>query len=100
MDKTVVYSASAAAVGIALLAVYTVLKLNHVDISDFLPFIIGIAALVPGTAAWRNSQEIKKQTNGPLSQTHETVSSMETRLAVVEVAIQEIKNAIQQQNSS
>lgn len=94
MNKTIVFAICAATVGLGLLATYVVLKLNHVDISDLLPFIIGIAALVPGTAAWHNSQEIKKQTNGPLSQTHETVSAIESRLQVLEDSIKEIRESV------
>lgn len=95
MLKTSVVIICGSAIGIALLATYVVLKINHIDTSDLLPLVIGVLAAVPGTAAWHNSQEIKKQTNGPLHQTHEIVNNVETRLAAVEESLNNVLSRLE-----
>lgn len=76
---------------VALLACYVLLEMNGKSTNSFLGFIVGIAAIVPGTAAYtaaksvkRDSLEIKRQTNGPLTKTHETVVNVEDRLSSLE----------------
>lgn len=93
LNKTVIVICGTI-IGLALLATYVVLKSNHIDANDFLPFLIGVSALIPSTAAWNNSREIKKQTNGPLSQTHETVSNIEERLVTLESSVQDLSTAL------
>lgn len=85
----------------AMLATYIVLELNGRSTTNFLTFIVGIAAIVPGTAAYnavrsvkRDSMEIKKQTNGPLTRTHETVISVDDRLSTLEDSIQRIADRL------
>lgn len=56
------------------------------DVDKYLVFILAVAALIPGTAAWKKGVEIQKdqeviknQTNGPLTATHENVAKIYER---------------------
>jgi hypothetical protein len=57
------------------------------DVDKYLVFILAVAALIPGTAAWKKGVEIQKdqeviknQTNGPLTATHENVARIHERV--------------------
>lgn len=72
---------------LAVLGGYFYLAINRLDTTAYLGFVVAVAALIPGTAAWKNSNEIKKQTNGPLTKTNETVISMDSKINVIETAM-------------
>ena len=62
---------------VAVISAYVVLSWLHIDTAPFLLFVGGAGtALLPGLAAWRNTETIKDQTNGPLTKTNETVLTL------------------------
>lgn len=86
-----------------VLGCYVALSLNGKNTGEFLGFIVGIAALIPGTAIYnkarqleRDNVEIKKQTNGPLTRTHETIKDVDVRLNTLESGFTEMQDTLQQ----
>lgn len=75
-----------------VMAVYVILTMNNKDTNALLIFVGGILALIPGTAAWKNTDRIKHATNGPLTATSNSVSQLETRMSSVEVSVGEIRD--------
>lgn len=76
MSKTALLVCGTAAF-IAVIAAYVVLSALHLDTAPFLLFVGGAGSvLLPGLAAWRNTETIMKQTNGPLTATSETVTTL------------------------
>jgi hypothetical protein len=72
---------------LAVLGGYFYLAINRLDTTAYLGFVVAIAALIPGTAAWKNSNQIMKQTNGPLTKTNDTVNNIDTKINVIETAM-------------
>lgn len=73
---------------LAILGTYLLMELNGKNTGTLLPLVTGIIAAAGAGAAWNNSKdtkkdtaEIKKQTNGPLTDGLDNISSMESRLA-------------------
>lgn len=60
MDRVALIICSTVAF-LSVLAAFIILSLKGIDTSNLLPFVIGIATIIPGVAAWRNTQVIKKQ---------------------------------------
>lgn len=89
-QKTVPRTAVVVCVTICVLAVlgaYLLMELNGKSSSNLLPLITGLIAAAGATAAWSNSKdakkdtnEIKKQTNGPLTEGLDRLTAMESRL--------------------
>lgn len=72
---------------LAVLSAYLLMELNGKSSSTLLPLITGLIAAAGATAAWSNSKdakkdtnEIKKQTNGPLTEGLDRLTAMEARL--------------------
>lgn len=85
---------------LAVLGGYFYLAINKLDTTAYLGFVVAVAALIPGTAAWKNSNQIMKQTNGPLTKTNDTVNGIETKINIIETAMHhrmdKIEEAIKQ----
>lgn len=77
---------------LVILAVFTIIILQGKDPGLLLPLIVGVAGAVPGTAAWKNSQEIRRQTNGPLTAGLQTVDDMGARVSSVEATVNNLSN--------
>ncbi len=77
---------------IGMMSVYVILTMNNKDTNALLIFVGGILALIPGTAAWKNTDRIKHATNGPLTATSNSVSQLEVRMSSVETAVGEIRD--------
>lgn len=76
VSKTAILWAGTVAFMTVVIA-YVVLSALKVDTAPFLLFTVGSAGvLLPGLAAWRNTDIIKQQTNGPLTATNQTVATL------------------------
>lgn len=91
----------ATVVFLSLMACYVVMSLYKIDTGNFLVFITAIVALIPGTAAWRNSQKIINQTNGPLTETSanalesvERITSVEESVSALQVTMNDISTRL------
>lgn len=52
---------------IICLAAFVVLSVLKIDTAQYIAFLAFALGSIPGTAAWKNSQDVKHQTNGPLT---------------------------------
>ncbi len=80
---------------VALMACYMLMSLYKINTGEFLVFIGAIVAMIPGTAAWRNSQKIINQTNGPLTETSANALESVERIASVETSVSQIQETLE-----
>lgn len=73
---------------LAILGTYLLMELNGKNTGSLLPLIVGLVTAAGSTAAWSNSKdakrdtnEIKNQTNGPLTEGLDRIATIESQLA-------------------
>lgn len=72
---------------VACVGAYVALSWLRVDTAPFLVFVGGAAVtLLPGLAAWRNTETIKAQTNGPLEAMRADIERLHERMDKAGVA--------------
>jgi hypothetical protein len=79
MSKTVILIGGLLAFALCL-AAFVVLSVLHIDTTALLTFIVtvwGAIGVSTGVAAWKNTEVIKEQTNGPLDATHKRIQTVE-----------------------
>lgn len=51
----------------ACLGAFVFLSVSGRDTAQYVAFLAFALGAIPGTAAWKNSRDVKEQTNGPLT---------------------------------
>jgi len=81
---------------LATLGTYLLMELNGKNTGSLLPLIMGIITAAGSTAAWSNSKdakkdanEIKRQTNGPLTEGLDRLALMEEKLTSMDERLKE-----------
>jgi hypothetical protein len=100
VSKTL-YVIGGLALFVVCLAAFVTMSALHLDTGQLVTFIVTIWGVIGGTAgvaAWRNTEVIKEQTNGPLSATHLSVANTADRVASLESAIQDISTRMEKVN--
>lgn len=88
---------------LAVLGTYLIMELNGKSTGTLLPLIMGLVTAAGSTAAWNSSKdakkdtaEIKKQTNGPLSDMSSVIQGYESRFVNIETSLGNIDRRLQE----
>lgn len=80
---------------VAGLTAFVIMSALRLDTTPLLLFI-GAAAGVGGFGAWNNTETIKKQTNGPLTEVMDRVASVEQTVGELQTTIEDISHRLGQ----
>lgn len=90
---------------LAILGTYLLMELNNKNTGTLLPLVTGIIAAAGAGAAWNNSKdtkrdtaEIKKQTNGPLTDGLISVTAIESKQNETSEQVETLAALMQQMN--
>jgi hypothetical protein len=86
---------AALALFVVCIGAFVTMSALHLDTGTLVTFIVttwGVIGGTAGVAAWRNTEVIKEQTNGPLNATHANVADTSTRVGAIETALADISD--------
>jgi len=86
---------------IACLGGYITMAALHLDTAGYIGFLGVLAATfggAGGVAAWRNTEVIKEQTNGPLTLTHKNVSDLGETVSTLQDQMADISERLSKVN--